>query len=151
MIPRPSRRARALGFSLIELIITVVVLAITLTVIFLALDTGIAHSADPMVESQAVAVGQAYLGEILGKSYADLPCPNPCTRADYNDIDDYNGLVNDGAENQFGEPVPGLGAYDVSVSVTPATLSGAPAKLVTVTVTHTPNVDIVLSAYATGH
>ena len=139
------------GFSLIELIITIVVLAIALTVIFLALDTSVSHSADPMIESQAVAIGQAYLGEILNKSYTDLPCPTPCTRANYNDIDDYNGLVNDGAENQFGQPVPGLGAYDVTVSVTSTSLSGTPAKLVTVLVTHDPDVDVTLSAYATGY
>lgn len=145
------RRPRAHGFSLIELVITIVVIAIALTVIFLALDTSIGHSADPMVETQAVAIGQAYLEEILGKSYVDLPCPNPCTRANYNDIDDYNGLVNDGAENQFGQPIPGLGSYDVTVAVTPTELQGVPAKLVTVTVTHSPGVDIVLSAYATGY
>lgn len=144
-----KRSARRQGFSLIELVMTIVVLAIALTVIFLALDTGIAHSADPMVETQAVAIGQAYIEEILGKSYTDLPCPGTCTRADYNDIDDYNGLVNDGAENQFGEPVPGLGAYDVTVTVSDTTLSGVPAKLVTVTVTHSPEVDVTLSAYAT--
>ncbi len=148
---KPPLLSRTRGFSLIELIITIVVLAIALTVIFLALDTSISHSADPMVESQAVAIGQAYLGEILDKSYTDLPCPTPCTRADYNDIDDYNGLVNDGAENQFGTPIPGLGAYDITVAVTTTTLSGAPAKLVTVNVTHSPGVDIVLSAYATDY
>jgi MSHA pilin protein MshD len=148
---RPPALLRSHGFSLIELILTIVVLAIALTVIFLALDTSIAHSADPMVESQAVAIGQAYLGEILDKSYTDLPCPAACTQADYNDIDDYNGLVNDGAENQFGQPIAGLAAYDVRVTVTDTTLYGVPAKRITVTVTHTPDVDLTLAAYATGY
>jgi MSHA pilin protein MshD len=142
---RPPRFGR--GFSLIELVITIVVIAIALTAVFLALDTAVGSSANPMAETQAIAIGQAYLEEIQGKSYADLPCPSPCTRSDYNDVDDYNHLVNVGAQNQFGQPIPGLGAYTVQVTVTPATLDGAPAKLISVNVTRGNLVDITLATY----
>lgn len=139
------RRAR--GFSLVELVITIVVIAIALTALLLALDSATRSSADPMAVTQAVAIGQAYLEEISSKSYTPLPCPNPCTRADYNDVDDYNGLVNVGAENQFGQPIPGLGDYTVSVTVSTTTLDSEPAKLISVDVTRNRLVDITLSAY----
>ncbi len=137
---------RSRGFSLIELVITIVVIAIALTAVLLALDQSVGASADPMAVTQAVAVGQAYLEEIQGKSYTDQPCPSPCTQADYNDIDDYNGLVNVGAENQFGQPISGLSDYTVQVTVSDETFEGAPAKLITVNVTRTALANITLSA-----
>ncbi|EQD55149.1 MshA pilin protein MshD [mine drainage metagenome] len=138
---------RQRGFSLVELVITIVVIAIALTAVLLALDTATRSSANPMAETQAIAIGQAYLEEIQSKSYAPLPCPAPCTRSDYNDVDDYNGLVNVGAENQFGQPIPGLSAYTVDVTVSATTLDGAPAKLISVNVTRGNLADNTLAAY----
>jgi MSHA pilin protein MshD len=144
---RPRAVHREQGFSLVELVITIVVIAIALTAVFLALDTATSASANPMAVTQAIAIGQAYLEEIESKSYADLPCPAPCTRSDYNDVDDYNGLVNVGAQNQFGQPIPGLGAYTVEVTVSPTTFNGAPAKLISVNVTQSELADITLASY----
>ncbi len=138
---------RSRGFSLIELVITIVVIAIALTAVLLALDQSVGASADPLAVTQAVAIGQAYLEEIQGKSYTDQPCPSPCTQADYNDIDDYNGLVNVGAENQFGQPIAGLGDYTVRVTVSDETFDGASAKLITVNVARASLANITLSAF----
>ncbi len=145
MTDRPPCRMK--GFSLVELVITIVVIAIALTAVFLALDTAAGSSANPMAETQAIAIGQAYLEEIQSKSYAPLPCPTPCSRSTYNDVDDYNGLSNTGAQNQFGQPIPGLSDYTIQVTVAPVTLNGAPAKLISVNVTRGNLTDITLSSY----
>ncbi|MHB1543810.1 MAG: prepilin-type N-terminal cleavage/methylation domain-containing protein [Gammaproteobacteria bacterium] len=138
---------RQKGFSLVELVITIIVIAIALTAVLLALDAAASSSANPMAVTQAIAIGEAYLEEIQSKSYTPLPCPAPCTRSNYNDVDDYNGLVNTGAQNQFGQPIPGLGAYTVAVTVAPTTFDGAPAKLISVNVTRGNLADITLASY----
>ncbi len=122
------------GFSLIEALITIVVISIALAGVLIAININVAHSAGPMIRTQAYSIASSYLDEIMSKSYSVLP--NPPGRQNYNDVDDYNGLVNNGAQNQFGQPIAGLGAYTVSVVVTPTTLQGAPAKRVSVTVSH---------------
>ena len=123
------------GFSLIEALITIVVISIALAGVLIAININVAHSAGPMIRTQAYSIARSYLDEIMAKSYSPLPNNSP-GRQNYNDVDDYNGLVNNGAQNQFGQPIAGLGAYTVSVVVSPTTLQGAPAKRVSVTVSH---------------
>ncbi len=132
------------GFSLIEALITIVVISIALAGVLIAININVAHSAGPMIRTQAYSIAGSYLDEIMAKSYS--PLPNPPGRQNYNDVDDYNGLVNNGAQNQFGQPISGLGAYTVSVSVTPTTLQGAPAKRVSISVSH-DSFSITIPAY----
>lgn len=139
-----SRPKAERGFTLIEALITIVVISVALAGILLALNLNISHSAGPLIQTQADNIASAYLDEIMPQSYT--PEPNPPGRQNYNDVDDYNGLVNTGAVNQFGQPLPGLGAYTVKVAVTPTTLQGAAAKRITVTVTH-GSLAVALSAY----
>ena len=120
------------GFSLIEALITIIVISIALAGVLMAININVAHSAGPMIRSQAYSIAGSYLDEIMSKSYSVLP--NPPGRQNYNDVDDYNGLVNNGAQNQFGQPIAGLGGYTVSVAVVSTTLQGAPAKRISVTV-----------------
>ena len=122
------------GFSLIEALITILVISIALAGVLMAININVAHSAGPMIRTQAYSIAGSYLDEIMAKSYSALP--NPPGRPKYNDVDDYNGLVNNGAQNQFGQPIAGLGGYKVSVVVTSTSLQGAPAKRVSVTVSH---------------
>ncbi len=139
-----SRPGTERGFTLIEALITIIVISAALAGILLALNLNISRSAGPMIRTQAYSIASSYLDEIMAKSYS--PLPNPPGRQNYNDVDDYNGLVNTGAVNQFGQPLPGLGAYTVKVTVTATTLQGAAAKRITVTVTH-GGFAVVLSAY----
>ena len=68
-------------------------------------------------------------------------------------MDDYDGLLDTGAADQFGNPIPALAAYTVSVTVSSsAALTGVPAAdalRVDVRVTQAPYIDFVLSGYKT--
>jgi len=52
------------GLSLIELIIFIVVVSIGLVGVLLAINTGVARSADPLVRKQALAAAESLLEEI---------------------------------------------------------------------------------------
>ena len=67
------------------------------------LSSTVGRSADAMVMSQAVAIAEAYLEEISLKAFADPDgVDGETTRAAFDDVDDYNGLVDNGARDQFG-------------------------------------------------
>lgn len=57
------------GITLVELILTIVILAIALLGIILGVQMGTARSANVTQEVRAIALAQAYLDEILGKRY----------------------------------------------------------------------------------
>ena len=57
------------GFTLVELILGIVVLAISLTIITGLLAPQARQSADPVVQIRATALGQALMNEILAKSF----------------------------------------------------------------------------------
>jgi MSHA pilin protein MshD len=111
----------------------------------------VGQSADPMIRYQAVAIAEAYLEEISLKAFADPGGGDgEANRTLYDDVDDYHGLVDVGARNQFDAALPGLGDYTVSVTVTQSALPSILATdnyLINVTVTHAANIDFTLSAY----
>jgi MSHA pilin protein MshD len=155
---RARRDARA-GMSLIELVVAIVVVAICLTGAFALVDSTTRRSADPMLERQATAIGQAYLEEALQKAYLDPSDGKVCPTAEaqrslFDNVCDYQGLADVGARDQTGALVPGLEAYRVAMSVdtkaTLGTLSGSSAVLrVDVTVTDPLGRPLRLSAYRT--
>ena len=57
------------GFTLIELILGMVVLAIVMTIITGLLAPQARQSADPVVQIRATELGQALMNEVLGKSF----------------------------------------------------------------------------------
>lgn len=142
-----------------EMIVIIVIISVTATGLFSVLVLGVGHSADPMLRVQAIAVAQGYLEEVLLKSYNDPDgLPDAGGRANYDDVMDYNGL-NDtaGALDQFGNPLVGLGLYNVSVTVIATTLgSGAlltPARRIDVAVTHDTqaSLNITLIGFKTNY
>ena len=84
----------------------------------------------PWCMSQAVAIAEAYLEEISLKSFADPDgVDGEAARPDFDDVDDYHGLVDNGARDQFGTALAPLAQYTVTVTVTPsAALAGVPAR-----------------------
>ncbi len=105
------------GLSLVELVITIVIVAIGLVSISAMLNSGLSRNADSLIQVRTVALAQAYLDEILGKRFdektrargvppcrASAPFARQCTveasfgpdgaetRARYDDVDDYHGL-----------------------------------------------------------
>ena len=129
-VSRP--RARQRGITLIELIITIVVLAVGGAALLLVFNRSVTHSADPLVQEQAILIAEAYLEEILLKRFADPNTGNVCptaegSRAAYDNVCDYDGLDSDGAKtgcnsaggacDQLGNVISGLERYRVTVSV----------------------------------
>ena len=130
------------GLTLVEMIITIVVLAIALVGITAAISGGIGRSGDTLVETRAVALAQSYLDEIFGKRFDENsnprgipPCRTNCTdavsfgpdageteRYHFDDVDDYDGLV-EGAgaagplQDSEGQDRTGYANYRVEVSV----------------------------------
>lgn len=113
---------RSRGFTLIELIVGIVVLAISLSIITSVLGPLFIKSADPWHQVRAAELGQSLMNEILARSFDQkssrsgslLRCnegaepANECTpeanfgpdgsesRSTYNDVDDFDGFVGSG-------------------------------------------------------
>lgn len=126
------------GVTLIELILSMVIIGIALVGILSVMNLTVGHSADPVVEHQAIAIAEAYLEEIQLQSYSDPDGTTACeTRASFDDVDDYNAscILTTVVQDQNGNPLANLASYSVSVVVDPpATISGINAKKITVTV-----------------
>jgi len=152
---RPSQDES--GFTLVELVISIVVISIALTGTLIAMQRTNASSADPMIVRQAVSVAEAYLAEILYKPYLDpnsvlCPAPNAGGRTEYDNICDYDALDDNGARDQNDAAMSGLSRYRVRVDVDPNATLGAlsgPTDVVRidVRVTHPDRVDFTLSGY----
>lgn len=148
------KRVAQSGVTFIELIVAIVVIGIAASVVLGALAANVNASADPMVREQAVAVARAYLEEILLRSFDDPDgIDGETARVDFDDVDDYDALIDAGVRDQFGNPVAGLGAYTVTVAVSPTAalpgVAGSDALRIDVNVVHTANVDLTLSGYRT--
>lgn len=148
-----SSPARCRGATLVELIVTIVVIAAAVAGV-IALTTATAtRSADTLVQAQSVVIGESYLNEILQKPFG-TDC-GPCTRLQMDKVGDYNGLLDVGVHDATGTPVTNLGNYNVQVTVANSALGAGPAvpaaqsELVTVTVTAPNGRSIALSGYRT--
>lgn len=140
-----SRRAdRQAGFTLVELVIFIVIVAVGVAGILLVMNTVVASSADPMARKQALALAESILEEILQKEYADPDgTSGETTRAIFDDVDDYNGKSN----STFTDLPAALSSYSISVVVdAPASLNGVTMKRVRVTVSKSPE-SITLTGY----
>jgi MSHA pilin protein MshD len=143
------RSLRQTGLTLIELVISIIIISISVVGILSVMNQTTAHSADPMLQHQATAIAEAYMEEILAKSF--IAQPGTGSRANFDDVNDYDGLADAGAEDQFGTAIGGLGSYNVSVVVTPETLVTQSVKRVDITVTNGTIVNLTLSGYRASY
>ncbi len=144
--------SRQAGTTLIELVVAIVIISIAASSILMALSTSVTYSADPMIRHQAVAIAEAYLEEIALKSFVDPDgVDGEGSRDLYDDVDDYDGLVDNGARNQFDAAIAALSDYTVSVTVTASSalpsIASTDLYLISVQITHAANVDFTVSAY----
>lgn len=151
---------RLRGFTLIEMIIAIVVLAAATSGILFSFTANISKSADPMIQIQANIIAQEYLEEAMLKPYSDPDggetgsCEEGA-RIQYDDVADYNCIIDTGALDQFGGSLAGLGAYNITMTVSDANI-GSPAvtaRRINVTVTHATysNINFVLTGYRTSY
>ncbi len=110
-----SSTRREHGFSLIELIIGIVTLAIALVLVFTLLYPQAFRSAEPVLQLRAATLGQALIDEVIAKSFDEqsarsgglVRCngiggpvctaaasfgPDGESRENFDDIDDYHQL-----------------------------------------------------------
>ena len=154
-----TKLSRLSGFTLIEVIVTIVVLSVSATAILSMFTNTIRTSADPMIQQQAMSIAEAYMEEILLKPIADPDGSEAGeTRSSYDDVDDYAALTNAAIEDQNGVAIADLSNYSVSVTVTQVTdvneLNGVvfpDALRIRVSVDHTVLDPIVLHGYRTGY
>ena len=129
---------RQKGFTLVEIIVGMVVLAIAITLLTVIIFPQAQRSVEPVLQARAASLGQALLEEIVSKAFDEQsdrfggqlrcseagapPCstqlgPEPSeTRATYNDVDDYHGLNT--IENAVGANLADYYAgFDVLVQV----------------------------------
>lgn len=143
------------AFTLLEVLVTIVVLSIAATSIMGVFINVGKSSADPMIQQQALSIAEAYMEEILTKQFCEDPplCASEtgteeANRTLYDDIQDYNGLSDSGARDQAnpGAVISGLGAYNIAVTVGGRELTGSE----TITTGNSMRIDVTVSHPATG-
>ncbi len=143
---------RQAGTTLIELVIAIVIVSIAASAVLMALSMTVGSSADPMIRHQAVAIAEAYLEEIALKAFDDPDgVDGEANRTLYDDVNDYNGLVDVGARDQFNAALAGLDDYTVTVAVTASSalpsIASTDLFLISVTITHAADINFTVSAY----
>ena len=160
-----TRRVNARGFTLIEIIVTLVVLAIAATSLLSLFSGTVRTSADPMIQQQAISIAEAYMEEILLRDFSDPQGDESSTREvgetriNYDDVQDYNwlgvGEIQDKkVRDQNNVVIAELLDYEVEVTVFGVELFEIPAvnsMRVDITVTHPAISPITISAYRTNY
>lgn len=141
------------GFTLVELVVAIVVIAAAGATLVGLLAYISKRSAEDMAVAQSATLAQAYLGEIMGQPFNDPGGPPEAGRNDFDDIADY-AMSNAAPTDRFGNALPNLSAYSVSVQIQQVALGAIPApdaRRITVTVTDPFGDRVVLSAFKTAH
>lgn len=143
-----SGRRRQSGINLIELLISIVIISIACTGVLLVFAQTVRFSADPMIQTQALAIAEAYLDEILARPVVDPDGGTETQRRDFDNIGDYAAIVDESPpRNQNGDPLNDLAGYTVTVTVAAATVNSVPMERVDVRVRYVPVVDFTLTGF----
>lgn len=137
------------GVTLVELIVAIVVVGVAIASVMGVFAATSTRSVDAMMRNQATAIASAYLEEIESKSFD--PMPGTANRQNYDDVSDYNNLVDAGAHDQNGNSIAGLDRYQVAVAVVadnslPA-VAGTDAFRIDVRVTDPAGNVVLMSGY----
>jgi MSHA pilin protein MshD len=152
-----QHRSNGNGFTLIEIIVTIVVLAIAATALLSVFTSTVGTSANPMIQQQAISIAEAYMEEITLKSFNDPDGSGvEATRAEFDDVRDYDGITDAAISDQNSSTatIAALNAYRITVNVTGVAFNGIAAAnslRIDITVTH-PAIDpIAISGYRTNY
>ena len=161
---RSFRAAKINGFTLVEAIMTLMIISIAMVAVTSVLSFGIKNQADGLWQARAVSLAESYIEQIMARRYDEntpiggVPACSPSTtscsaaadfddgesRAEFDDVDDFDGILDIGAVDENGVAIPGYERYTVAVNVAyPDATQQAElglarfddAKIVTVTVT----------------
>ncbi|MBC8024935.1 MAG: prepilin-type N-terminal cleavage/methylation domain-containing protein [Steroidobacteraceae bacterium] len=140
---------RESGVTLIELVVSIVVIAVAGAALMgtLAYLSGTGNTS--ILQAQAQSIANAYLNEILGKRFA--PDGVEGSRNQYDDVRDYNNLDHAVAQDVLDNPA---GNFRVRVTVGPGALNGVPAgavRRIDVTVSYGNGSSVVASGYRTNY
>lgn len=164
------------GFTLIEVVISIVVFAISLSVISTMIIPAEEQSIDQIQQIEAAELGQGLLNEILAMAYDHnsdmsggtnrcdeagmLACSNTMgpdgseTRGQYNDVDDYNGYT-DKVTPTGTSLYRGYNDFLIAVTVgydgASIGLNNRLAKRITIVITTPLGTDITFSSYKTNY
>ncbi|MBV1776533.1 type II secretion system GspH family protein [Burkholderiaceae bacterium DAT-1] len=161
------------GVTLIELIVSMVVISIALVAVLRAFSQSAITSTDPMLRAQMLAIAEEMLEEVSLKPFASSAhaVAASCARDTWTSIGDYHGYDTSLADcitpanpavtpriyDVGGAAVPGLDGYAVRVTISddalPLTAPGiAPpnCKRITVQVTHGKDV-LILNGWRTNY
>ena len=153
------------GATLVELVMTIVIISIAVAGVVGAFALISGRSADPLNETRAVALAQLYVDEILAKKY-DEQTPQggvprytgTCNigpdgtevRGSFDDVDDYDG-VSDTPPASASGGITGYRGFSVDVSVACAGgdvgLPSSEAKRIDVVISAPDNQRFAFSAY----
>lgn len=163
------------GVTLVELVISIIIMSIAMVALMNAFSLSMSSSADPLWRNKTLKLAQLYLDEILAKNYDDstpiggvpvLATPD-CTglgkdgsedREDFNDVDDYHSITDEVPKSIIAALDNSYTAYRVSVEVTCVgkqvgavnagnALHNDHAKKITVTITPPGQTPIPFSVY----
>lgn len=146
------------GFSFVELIAAIAIMAVVSVSLFSSLSFALAHQSDGIWQAKTTLLAESYLAMIAPRRFDEttplggVPICNPCStvfddgeaRALYDDIDDFHGIDDQPPLDEQGAPLIGFDSYRVQVQVrypdsSEQTLLGLgqadQAKVVVVTVT----------------
>jgi len=150
----PARPDRAIGTTLVEVIIFILIVSIAVTAIVNALSVAVRASSDPLIQRQTLSVAESLIQEIDNLPYAQKDPYNPTgpddaigpeageTRAGsplpFDNPNDYSGYSETGIVAPDGTAISGLGSYSASVTASQQAMGNVPASdglLVVVTAT----------------
>jgi MSHA pilin protein MshD len=157
---RNARHFYHSGFTFIEVIVTIIVLAIASTSILSVFTSTVGTSGDPMLQQQAISIAEAYMEEISLKDFSDPEGSELGTselgelRATFDDIQDYNSLLDTVVRDQNDTVIQAFDGFTVTVAVTGSALNGIPAAdsmRIDVTVSHAVIGSVAISGYRTNY
>jgi MSHA pilin protein MshD len=157
------------GVTLVELVISIVIISIAMVAMMSSFSLSMGRSADPLWHNKTLKLGQLYLDEILAKKYDELSpigglpfvASPSCTglgpdgsetRVTIDDVDDYHGITNSVPTSLTAALDSTYDDYRITITVQcdgsdVAASGNNHAKIITVTVTPPNQSPIAFSAY----
>jgi MSHA pilin protein MshD len=112
------RRLRRRGLTLVEALLAAIVLVVVAGSVSQALLAGQMQAYDAAHRERGLELAEALMEEILRLPYADADGDGETGRANFDDLDDYNGYTDSGALTDFAGTAYPSAYHDFSRAVT---------------------------------